>query len=368
MTTISSPYSNTVRFLPISPSPPRGRIAQHLRRLDGSRAPRLIRTAPSGRPVDRRSRRRSRSTAAVSERPGRRGRAPHRRIAGRRRRSRAGGGWPLAVAPPRARSQRIGDAQHVQLHRLLERRPGGTRPRGGTSRRPSASRAPVAGSTGRIVPCAWPMRAPGRNVCIEKRPSVTTSAGSSTSSCRRSQGAQAAISSGSGSRLPGGRHLTTLVMKTSSTRPADRRPAARRGSRPRRPRRASLQVLVLAGPLAHEDDLRVRVPLPGHGVACGRRRSRQRCSRGSSAAIVSSAAPPLVRRHAARPARRDAGASQPRASDELGDLDGVRGGALAQVVRDHPEREPAAVVARDVLADAPDEDLVACPAASVASG
>jgi hypothetical protein len=62
------------------------------------------------------------------------------------------------------------------------------------------------------------MRAPGMNVPIEKRPSVTTTAGSSASSCRRRYGAQAAISSGCGSRLSGGRHLTTFVMKTSSRR------------------------------------------------------------------------------------------------------------------------------------------------------
>ena len=82
----------------------------------------------------------------------------------------------------------------------------------------SAAFAPVAGSTGRTVPCACEIRAPGMNVPIEKRPSVTTTAGSRTSSCRRRYGAQAAISSGCGSRLSGGRHLTTLVMKTSSRR------------------------------------------------------------------------------------------------------------------------------------------------------
>ena len=60
------------------------------------------------------------------------------------------------------------------------------------------------------------MRAPGMNVPIEYRPSVTTTAGSSASSWRRRNGAQAAISSGCGSRLSGGRHFTTLVMNTSS--------------------------------------------------------------------------------------------------------------------------------------------------------
>ena len=82
----------------------------------------------------------------------------------------------------------------------------------------SAARAPVAGSTGRTVPCACEIRAPGMNVPIENRPSVTTTAGSRTSSWRRRYGAQAAISSGCGSRLSGGRHLTTFVMNTSSRR------------------------------------------------------------------------------------------------------------------------------------------------------
>ena len=50
---------------------------------------------------------------------------------------------------------------------------------------------------------------------------------------------------------------------------------------------------------------------------------------------------------------------------ELGDLDGVGRGALAQVVADDPQVEAAVV--RGVAADAADEDLVR-PAASVPSG
>jgi hypothetical protein len=75
-----------------------------------------------------------------------------------------------------------------------------------------ASVAPVSGSASVDVPCAWEIRTPGMNRPIECRPRVTTTAGSRTSSWRRRYGAQAAISSGSGSRFPGGRHFTTLVM------------------------------------------------------------------------------------------------------------------------------------------------------------
>ena len=89
------------------------------------------------------------------------------------------------------------------------------------------------------VPWATLIRAPGLNVPSEWRPRVTTTAGSRISSCRVRYGAQAAISSGSGSRLPGGRHLTTLVMKTSSrfqpigrSRSLSRVPAAPTNGRP----------------------------------------------------------------------------------------------------------------------------------------
>jgi len=47
-----------------------------------------------------------------------------------------------------------------------------------------ASRAPVSGLTGWVVPWTCEMRAPGRNRAIEWRPRVTTNAGSRTSSCR----------------------------------------------------------------------------------------------------------------------------------------------------------------------------------------
>ena len=51
--------------------------------------------------------------------------------------------------------------------------------------KPVAARAPVAGSTARAVPWTWLIASPGMNVWRLKRPSVTTSAGSRTSSWRR---------------------------------------------------------------------------------------------------------------------------------------------------------------------------------------
>ena len=137
-----------------------------------------------------------------------------------------------------------------------------------------ASRAPVAGSAGREVPWTCPIRSPGMNVPERVRPSVTTTAGSSTSSWRRRYGAQAAISSGCGSRLPGGRHFTTLVMKTSSRRqPTDSMqldqqtgPSAPTNGRPG-------LVLVAPGSLADEHDLRVGAALPRHGPGSRLRRS-----------------------------------------------------------------------------------------------
>ena len=127
------------------------------------------------------------------------------------------------VPPPCSRRDRAstqGGRDQARRRRSSGARPpsSGARPPGGTARTPSAFGAPVAGSTGRTVPWTWEMRAPGMNRPSECRPSVTTRAGSRTSSWRWRYGAQAAISSGSGSRLSGGRHFTTFVMKTSSRR------------------------------------------------------------------------------------------------------------------------------------------------------
>ena len=47
---------------------------------------------------------------------------------------------------------------------------------------------------------------------VAKFPSVTITLGSISCTCSSSRGLHASISSGSGSRLPGGRHRTTLAM------------------------------------------------------------------------------------------------------------------------------------------------------------
>jgi hypothetical protein len=51
-----------------------------------------------------------------------------------------------------------------------------------------------------------------RTNLVAKFPSVTTIRGSISSSFSMSQGVHASISSGMGSRLPGGRHITTFAM------------------------------------------------------------------------------------------------------------------------------------------------------------
>jgi hypothetical protein len=53
---------------------------------------------------------------------------------------------------------------------------------------------------------------------VAKLPSEAITRGPMSSICRARNGLQASISSTAGSRLPGGLHLTTLAMKTSSRR------------------------------------------------------------------------------------------------------------------------------------------------------
>src|ERR671919_527919 len=53
---------------------------------------------------------------------------------------------------------------------------------------------------------------------VAKLPSVHTTFGSTRSTCSSRYGEQASSSSGSGSRLPGGRHSTVFVIRTSSRR------------------------------------------------------------------------------------------------------------------------------------------------------
>ena len=148
---------------------------------------------------------------------------------------------------------------------------------------------------------------------------MTTTAGSRTSSWRRRYGAQAAISSGCGSRLSGGRHFTTFVMNTSSRcqpidcEQPDQEPAGAADERP------ALAVLVEPGSLADEHHFGVGVALARHG-------SRPRPGQAAAVAgpdlrrdlLERPAA--LVRRHAGDPAvaptawRSEALRIQPRAT------------------------------------------------------
>lgn len=57
---------------------------------------------------------------------------------------------------------------------------------------------------------------PGKNRFMENRPRVTITFGLIIANCWSNHGLQASISSGNGSRLPGGRLLMMLVIKTSS--------------------------------------------------------------------------------------------------------------------------------------------------------
>ena len=94
-----------------------------------------------------------------------------------------------------------------------------------------------------------------RSSFVAKLPRVTTTAGSMNPSCRSRNGRHVSISIGCGSRLPGGRHFTTLAMYTwsrvspipsirsSGADPLDRRtarpvcPPRHPGLRPRTPDR-----------------------------------------------------------------------------------------------------------------------------------
>ena len=198
---------------------------------------------------------------------------------------------------------------------------------------------------------------------MEYRPSVTTTAGSRTSSWRRRNGAQAAISSGCGSRLPGGRHFTTLVMNTSS-RCQPMLPRSRTSSPPARPTNGRpSRSSFMPGPSPTNTTSVSGSPSPG----TARVRpswSRQPVQSRTSFAICSSASRRsrrltrfVPRTHAT--ARRSLRLADPAALDErLRDLHGVGRRALAQVVRDHPERQAPVVRDRRVLAHPADEDLV----------
>ena len=87
---------------------------------------------------------------------------------------------------------------------------------------------------------------------------------------RRASCEQAPISSGSGSRLPGGRHLTTLAMNTSRALEADAGQQLLEELPGGADERAALLVLVVAGRLADEHDLGVDRPFARHGARARR--------------------------------------------------------------------------------------------------
>src|SRR3954454_22132360 len=79
----------------------------------------------------------------------------------------------------------------------------------------------VRPSRSMTLPCACVIFTSGAKRVSAWRPSGTISFGAITSSCASSHGREGATSSAFGSRLPGGRALTTFVMKTSERcRPA----------------------------------------------------------------------------------------------------------------------------------------------------
>ena len=182
-------------------------------------------------------------------------------------------------------------------------------------------------------------------------------------------GAQAAISSGSGSRLPGGRHFTTLVMKTSSRcqpmEPMSSVEQAAGGAH----ERPALLILVLARVPRRRRRPRCPGSPPPARLGCGPRAGGSAVQARTSAAIASSAA-----RRSSRRSRDPTGtASRPapasrRVEHQLGDLDGVGGGALAQVVADAPRRRGRGRRAWRRPARTRPTKISSRPAASVASG
>ena len=237
---------------------------------------------------------------------------------GRRRAAR--GHRPRAAAPSAAATARVASGESV---RIVTRRD-----RSGRRARARASRARSRRAT-RRAPCrpsaapptdaasgAAPRRCPARanaNSCprsfvmpslvsssslVAKLPSVTMTRGRISASWRSSHGAHASISSGCGSRLPGGRHFTTLAMYTSSrVRPMPSMSWV--SSCPARPTNGSpLQVLLLArDPRRRTSDRR----------RAARHRTRPACARPRACRARTPTPRPRPRRASRRPRARDAG-------------------------------------------------------------
>ena len=197
------------------------------------------------------------------------------------------------------------------------------------------------------------------NVAIEKRPSVTTTDGSSAATWRCRYGAQAAISSGSGSRLSGGRHFTTLVMNTSFAAPADVAEQALQQAAGATDERSALAVLVGTRALADEQDLGVGVALAGDGLRprlvqpaagadpdLGRDRLERRAALGGRHAGV----PAAVRVAAAR--------TQPRSTRISASWTALVAAPLRRLSLTTQNASPRPSGDALVLADPPDVDLV----------
>ena len=196
---------------------------------------------------------------------------------------------------------------------------------------------------------------------IEWRPRVTMSAGSRTSSWRRRNGAQAAISSGSGSRFSGRAALDDVRDEDVLAPPADRAEQADEEVAGPAHERAALAILVHPGSLPHEDHLRAGMPLAGDGAWSGPRGAGSAVHARTSAAIASSAArrsasvtPAGPPRRAATPPR-----THPRATRTSAISTAFVAAPLRMLSETHPEGEAAAVRDRRVGPDAADVDLVA---------
>ena len=125
-----------------------------------------------------------------------------------------------------------------------------------------------------MIPAGLPERS-----FVAKFPSVATSFGSISSICRKRCGSHAAISSGSGSRFPGGRHLRTFATKTSArVSPMPVEQLVEQLSR-LPDERDALLVLVEPRRLAHEHEVGVRAPGAEHDLRAALRERAPRAGR-----------------------------------------------------------------------------------------
>ena len=131
--------------------------------------------------------------------------------------------------------------------------------------------------------------------------------------------------------------------------------------------RATQAVLVEPGALADEHDLRVRIALTGNGAGAAlveaaiRARSHlggDRFERLAALDVGHAVASTAPSARYGRAPRADAGRDPVPLAQDLGELDGIGGRPLAEVVGDHPEGEAAIVGDGHVATDAPDVDLV----------